>query len=135
VAEEFDHVKALGELPVSHAGRTRFLAEADRSVIGPIRLGVLFVMAFWSGPSRQGFAKLKDVLAAHDPGGRLEVVVVDTDGCPDLCDAPEFAGQLHGWGEVAWIRDGRVVRTSGMGYHPECFEPYTRQLLEIAEDA
>jgi len=131
----FDRVKALGALPPSHAQRVRFLATADRSVIGTIRLGVLFIMAFWSGPSRQGFARLKQVLAAADPGGRLEVVVVDTDGCPDLYEAPEFAGKLHGSGEVAWVKDGRVVFTSGVGYHPECFEPLTRQLLSSASDA
>jgi hypothetical protein len=135
MTEEFDRVKALGELPASHAGRTRFLAEADRSVFGTIRLGVLFVMAFWSGPSRQGFAKLKEVLAALDPGGRLDLVVVDIDGCPNLYETAEFSGQLHGWGEVAWVRDGRVVRTSGLGYNPECFEPFTRELLESARDA
>jgi hypothetical protein len=133
MADGLDRVKALGELPDSHAGRLRFLAEADRSVIGSIRLGVLFVMAFWSGASRQGFAKLKQVLAALDPGGRLELVVVDTDGCPDLYQAPEFVGRLHGWGEVAWVRDGRVARTSGLGYHPECFEPFTRELLQGPE--
>jgi hypothetical protein len=134
MAEAFDPLKGLGELPASHAGRVRLLPTADRSVFGTIRLGVLFVMAWWSGPSRQGFAQLKQVLAALDPGGRLEVVVVDTDGCPDLYECPEFVGQLHGWGEVAWVRDGRVVRTSGMGYRPECFEPFTRELLASAPD-
>ena len=126
---------SMGPSAASHANRVRFLPTADRSVIGTIRFGVLFVMAWWSGPSRQGFAKLKQVLAALDPGGRLEVVVVDTDGCPDLYECPEFVGQLHGWGEVAWVQGGRVVRTSGMGYHPECFEPFTRELLASAPDA
>jgi hypothetical protein len=135
VAEPFDSVQALGEIPASHAGRVRFLPEADRSIIRSIRLGVLFVMAFWSGPARQGFARLKQVLAALDPHGRLELVVVDTDGCPDLYETPEFAGKLHGWGEVAWVRDGEVVRTSGLGYHPECFEPFTRELLESSRNA
>ncbi|MDY3557454.1 hypothetical protein R5W24_006645, partial [Gemmata sp. JC717] len=135
VAEVFDPLKALGELPASHASRTRFLPTAERSVFRTIRLGVVFVMAWWSGPSRQGFAKLKRVLADLDPGGRLEVVVVDTDGCPDLYECPEFVGQLHGWGEVAWVREGRVVRTSGMGHRPECFEPFTRELLASAPDA
>lgn len=125
----FDPVKALGEFPAAHAGRLRFVSEADRSVFGTISLGVLFVMAWWSGPGRQGFLHLKQVLAALDPGGQLEIVVVDTDKCPDLYECQEFAGQLHGWGEVAWVRDGRVVCTSGTGYHPECFEPHTRQLL------
>ena len=133
--EAFDPMRGLGELPASHANRVRFLHTADREVFGSIRLGILFVMAWWSGPSRQGFSELKRVLATLDPDGRLEVVVVDTDGCPDLYECPEFAGQLHGWGEVAWVRGGRVVRTSGMGYRPECFEPYTRELLASAPDA
>jgi hypothetical protein len=134
LAEVFDPIRGLGELPPSHAERVRFLPIADRSVFGTIRLGVLFVMAWWSGPSRHGFARLMQVLAALDPGGRLEVVVVDTDGCPDLYECPEFAGQLHGWGEVAWVRGGGVVRTSGTGFRPECFEPFTRELMAIAPE-
>lgn len=132
MSESFDFIRGLGELPPSHLGRVRFLPTADRSVFGTIRFGVLFVMAWWSGPARQGFARFKQVLADLDPHGRLELIVVDTDGCPDLYECPELAGQLHGWGEVAWVRDGRVVRSSGRGYHPECFEPYTRELLGIA---
>lgn len=38
--------------------RTRFYSEADRTVIETIQCGVLFVMAFWSGPARQAFAEL-----------------------------------------------------------------------------
>jgi hypothetical protein len=126
---QFDRVRALGEIPASVTGRLRFFAEADRSVVSTIRCGVLFVMAFWSGTARKAFAELKRVLAAVDPGGRLELVVVDTDGCPDLYELPEFLGQLHGHGEVAWVRDGQIVRTSGLGYHPECFEPFTQGFL------
>lgn len=111
------------------ADRTRFHSEADRAVIETMRCGVLFIMAFWSGPARVAFAELKRVLEAVDPSGRLELVVVDTDGCPDLYTLPEFAGKLAGAGEAAWVRGGRIVRTSGHGYHPECFEPCTRQLL------
>jgi hypothetical protein len=110
--------------------RTRFCTAADRSLIGTIRCGILFIMAFWSGPARVAFNELMRVLEAIDPEGRLELVVVDTDGCPDLYDVPEFVGKLNGAGEAAWVRDGRIVRTSGFGYHPECFEPYTRLLLE-----
>jgi hypothetical protein len=110
-------------------GRTRFYSEADRTVITTIRCGVLFVMAFWSGPARKAFAELKRVLETVDPGGRIELVVVDTDGCPDLYDLPEFVGKLTGAGEAAWILNGQILRASGHGYHPECFEPYTQQLL------
>jgi hypothetical protein len=109
--------------------RTRFYSEADRALLVTIRCGVLFVMAFWSGPARLAFQQLKRVLEAVDPEGRLDLVVVDTDGCPDICELPEFVSKLHGAGETAWVREGQILRTSGVGYHPECFEPYTRQLL------
>jgi hypothetical protein len=118
----------LGEIPPSHVSRLRFLAESDRSVIATIGLGVLFVIAFWSGPSRKAFAELKRVLAKTDPSGRLEFVVVDTDGCPDLYEAPEFVGKIHGYGETAWIKDGKIVCTAD-GHHSECFEDFTHQLL------
>jgi hypothetical protein len=128
--DSFNRIRALGEIPSSHASRLRFLPQTDRSVIATIDLGVLFVMAFWSGPSRKGFAELKRVLAETDPTGRLELVVVDTDGCPDLYVTSEFCGKMHGAGETAWIKDGKIVCTSGLGYHPECFEGFTRQLLQ-----
>jgi hypothetical protein len=72
---------------------------------------------------------LKRILEAVDLDGDLELVVVDTDGCPDLYELPGFGCILSGAGEAAWIRGGQVVRTSGRGYHPELFEPFTRQLL------
>src|SRR5262245_59071996 len=112
------------------AKRTRFYSEADRAVLATIRCGVLFVMAFWSGSARLAFQELKRVLEVVDPDGRLELIVVDTDGCPDIWELPEFVGKLHGAGEAAWIRGGQVVRTSGLGHHPECFEPNTLLLLE-----
>jgi hypothetical protein len=130
MAEPYSRVENLYLSPAL-ADRTRFYSKADRTVIGTMRWGVLFIMAFWSGPARLAFAELKRVLEAVDPGGRLELVVVDTDGCPDLYELPEFAGKmLAGAGEAAWVQGGRIVRTSGVGYHPECFEPHTRQLLE-----
>jgi hypothetical protein len=111
--------------------RFRFLEDADRQVIQGIQLGVLFIMAFWSGPARAAFHELKRVLAEIDPNGRKELLVVDTDSCPDLCDTPEFRGRVHGWGETAWIRGGGIVVTS-VGRHPECFAPNTRALLGAA---
>ena len=133
--DSFDRIKALGRIPESHAGRLRFMPTADRSVIDTIRCGVIFVMAFWSGPARQAFAHLKQVLKTADANGQLELVVIDTDGCEDLHLSPEFYGLCHGWGEAAWVCDGRVLRTSGEGYHPECFEQFTSELLANCRSA
>jgi hypothetical protein len=116
-------------LPPALEKRTRFYSEADQSIVGTIRCGILFVMAFWSVTSRQAFAELKRALEANDPEGRIELVVVDTDGCPSLYVLPEFVGKLHGHGEAAWVLEGKIVCTSGLGYHPEVMEPNTRLLL------
>ncbi len=126
----FDPIRALGTIPHSHVARFRFLSEAHHSDVATISRGVLFFIAFWSGPSMQALVELKRVLAAVDPGGELQLVVVDTDGCADLCEMAEFRSNIHGWGEAAWIKNGKICRTSGMGFHPECFEPFTRQFLE-----
>lgn len=112
------------------AGRVRYLAEADRSAIQTIRRGILFVMAFWSGTSFQSFARLKQTLSRLDPDGRLEIVVVDTDGCPDLYEVPELVGKMHGNGEAAWVCGGRIVCTASNGSQPQAFEVYTRHLLD-----
>jgi hypothetical protein len=127
--ESLDRIKALGPIPESHADRFRFMPTADRLVVGTIQCGVIFIMAFWSGPARQRFAHLKQVLETVDHTGKLELVVVDTDGCDDLHCSPDFNGLCHGWGEVAWIYDGQVMRTSGAGYHPEVFEQFTKDLV------
>jgi hypothetical protein len=68
--------------------RTRFYSETDRAVIGTIRCGVLFILAFWSGPARLAL------------------------------------------GEAAWVQGGKIVRTSGFGFKPDCFESNTRELLK-----
>lgn len=89
--------------------RFRFLEQADRSIIRTVQCGVIYVMAFWSGPARLAFAELKRSLAIHDPGGQIELVVVDTDGSPDLYVMPEFSRGLGGWGESAWVKNGALV--------------------------
>jgi hypothetical protein len=129
MAEPYSRIENL-YLSSALTKRTRFYSEADRAVLATIRCGVLFVMAFWSGPARLAFQELKRVLEKVDPEGKLELVVIDTDGCPDIYELPEFVGKMHGAGETAWVREGQLIRTSGLGYHPEYFEPYTRLLLE-----
>lgn len=56
--------------------------------------------------------------------------VVDVDGSPALYELPEFKGRV-GCGETAWVRDGKIVATSGRRLNVECFEPNTLALLSM----
>jgi hypothetical protein len=111
-------------------GRIRYVPDADEETVRSIRRGVLFLMAYWSGPAVQSFARLTEVLARLDDP-RLELVVADVDGAPDLYELPEFKGKIRGAGETAWVRDGEIVATSGLGPNTACFEPITRALLAL----
>lgn len=64
--------------------RITFYSHADAAILADVGFGVLFVIAFWSAASRKSWARLAEVLGRLDPTGRLEVVVVDTDGLPEL---------------------------------------------------
>ena len=116
------------KLPI---GRVTYLPDADEEIITSIRRGILFLMAFWSGPSVKAFAKLTEVVAKVDKEGALQLVVVDVDGSPALYDVPEFVEKVHGAGETAWVRDGKIVATSGLGLNIACFEPNTAALLAM----
>lgn len=129
MADVPDPMKSLGFSESFLATRrARFLPVASRSVVRTIRCGILFVMAFWSGPARQAFAALKQALAEVDPQGRLELVVVDTDGCPELYDLPEFGGMLAGAGETAWVNEGQIVSTA-LRPNPQSLRSGTFDLL------
>lgn len=114
------------------AARIAFHAQADASILDQIRFGVLFVMAWWSGPAIAAYGKLSRRLAALDPEGRLELVVVDTDGLPAQ-ETAEFLGRMHGAGETTWVRDGRVVATS-LWRGSVWFESLTRDFLAERDD-
>lgn len=114
-------------LPVE---RVRYVPDADERVVRAITRGALFQMAFWSGPAVQAFASLTEVIARLDPDGVLELVVVEVDGSEALSAVSVFLGGVHGAGETAWVRNGSVVATSGLGLKVECFVPNTTALLE-----
>jgi hypothetical protein len=89
-------------------------------------------MAFWSIYAVQAFAKLTEVIARLDPEGKVELVVVDIDGSERLSTVSEFLGGVRGVGETAWVRNGSIIATSGLGPNVECFVPNTVLLLELA---
>lgn len=115
----------------------RYVADADTDIVRSIHNGVLFLVAFWSGPSLNAFSKLTK--AIHDMGvGDLEFVAVDVDGSPDIYQLPEikelFGGVVNappGWGEAAFCRDGQIVGTAiiGSGHDPNQYYFNAREFL------
>jgi hypothetical protein len=126
--EKILRLKKHSKFPVD---RFHFLAGADASIIKKIDRGILFLMALWSLPSAYSFAYLTSVIAALDKSGSLEIVVTDVDGSPELYVVPEFLGSVHGCGEMAWIRNGKIITTSGRGLSFACIEPNTTALLTM----
>ena len=125
-----DGMQILANLTRLPNERIEYHAISDTSVIADIKCGILFIMAFWSAPSVKAFGQLTEIVKRFDPNGRLQFVVVDTDGARPFYDHPQFVGKIGGWGETAWIKDGEIQSTSGSGYNPSCFEPNTKALLE-----
>jgi hypothetical protein len=94
--------------------------------------GVLFQIAFWSGPAVQACDRLIEVIARLDRAGEIELVVVDIDGSAGLSTVSEFLGGVRGAGETASVRYGSVIATSGSGSNVESFETNTILFLESA---
>jgi hypothetical protein len=110
--------------------RIRYVSDAGADVIESIQRGILLLMAFWSGTSWKAFISLTEVIAGLESEG-LELVVIDVDGSPEVCEeVPEFKWKVHGHGEAAWIREGKILSTSGMGLNIDCFKPNTIALLQ-----
>ena len=115
----------------------RYVADADADVVRSIQNGVLFLVAFWSGPSLNAFSKLTK--AIHDTGaGDLEMVAVDVDGSPDVYQLPEikklFGGVVTappGAREAAFCRNGEIVHAAiiGSGDDPNQYYFNAREFL------
>ena len=128
-----DGLRSLAKYSKLPIERIRYVADADVETIRSIRCGILYLMAFWSGYSVQAFAKLTETMRRLN-ADRLELVVVDVDGSPDLYEMPEFKGKVHGAGETACVKDGKIIATSGLGVNVACFEPNTLALLAARQE-
>ncbi len=86
------------------------VSEFTATQLQSMKRGVLFVCALWSGPARQGLVEFKRFAAKHR-SGNLQIVILDTDGVQPIYELldPRFQKLFGGWGEVLWIRDGKVV--------------------------
>ena len=123
-----DGLRSLAKYSKLPVERIDYRPDADERTVKSMHQGILFLMAFWSGASDRAFAKLTEVLESL-PSDDLEIVVVDVDGSAPLCDLPEFKGKISGAGETAWVRDGVILATSGLGLNFDCFRPNTLALL------
>jgi hypothetical protein len=108
---EFDirpMVEKYSSIPMD---RLRVLRNFDDVHLPNIRRGILFIFAAWSGPSALGLQRFTKLIKSFDTGS-LDVVILDID-CLTEGFAKELFGSdsftIGGWGEAAWIRDGRVV--------------------------
>ena len=125
--ERIADLERIATIPSNHF---RFLAKPVVTDVRSIRRGLIHFAGFWSGPWRVAFPKLTDVLAVADPEGTLEFVIVDCDQINEIHGLPEFAGNIHGNGETAWICNGHVVALSGPGARFDLYERHARELMD-----
>lgn len=108
--------------------RFQYVPDATVETVRWIDRGILFVIAFWSGPAFRAYGELTTVITRLKAEEKLQLVVADIDGAEELMSIPEI-GRLGGAGETAWIRSGKVIAYSGPGLNLECFKPNTLSLL------
>ena len=113
--------------------RLRVLQSFDEVHLPQMRRGIVFVFAAWSGPAVMGLQRFTKVIKSLDTRS-LDLVVLDTDcltedSATQLFGTPSFT--TGGWGEMIWIRDGRVIVRELGHIAPEALiEQHTRELLD-----
>jgi hypothetical protein len=95
--------------------------------------GILFLMAFWSGPARVSFQVLNEALDRCRVGG-LSLFVVDVDTLTaEFCRSQlPPTPVLGGWGETYWILNGKVIYSLA-GYtkeHSRTLAEYTQAIAQ-----
>jgi hypothetical protein len=99
--------------------------------ISSIERGIVFLMAPWSGPAVMASQHLRDYLAAHAPG--VTYVSINVDDDPSVYEVPGLAGKIHGWGEAAVVRNGRVVFCTALAKDKVQFASRCDELLRAYE--
>jgi hypothetical protein len=120
-------VEKLSELPFE---RLRVVQDISELRIADTRLAIVFIFAEWSGPSVTALRRFTHLLATLDLGS-LDVIILDNDCMSGEETACLFGNVFHGYGEMLWIRDGRVVAELP-GFQPESealILSHTRELL------
>jgi hypothetical protein len=103
-------------------------AKFVHSLVEQTKRGVIFLHAFWSGPSAAKFKYACYALEDSVPWDSFEFHVVDVDGLP-ASSIFEQHQQLGGYGEAFWIKDGSVFASQGREWSNEQFNENTSNLL------
>ena len=88
-----------------------FYSEANRTLLQSIDCGLVYLMAFWSGPAILAWVKFAE-FATRMRDSQVRFAAVDVDGSPDLYDFLQASPGnpfIAGWGEIIWLRRGLVV--------------------------
>ena len=91
------------------AARTRFDADLSATKLPDLNCAIVFVNAFWSGPSLAALHDLADIIYELDSSSALSLIVCDIDRVPLLADTAWDLHTTGGIGEMAWICDGKIV--------------------------
>ncbi|MCA9108933.1 MAG: hypothetical protein KDA52_03210 [Planctomycetaceae bacterium] len=112
--------------------RAEYTPEFGPSVIPSVDLGILFVMAVWSGTSQLSIRKLNEVLPPADPDQQCRLFIAASDRLKGLLKIPELKGKLGGNGEIAWIHMGKIVATTGSRFNPDLIGWNTQYLMSLS---
>jgi hypothetical protein len=96
--------------------------------INSIQNGIIFLMAKWSGPAVIAYRELLIFLEKNNiPPDQLHVFDIDLH--QELNDMPEFIGKIHGWGETAVVKDGKIILVIVLGKNQNMFQQHCDELL------
>lgn len=129
-------MRALGWVDDSASSARRqgcgAFGDMSSTAIQSIQHGIVFLLAEWSGGSKWAHHQLVKFLEQRGiPLERLHVL--DLDRHPELYDLPEFVGRIHGWGEAAVVRDGRIVFVAVLGRDPRRIQEHCDGLFRAYE--
>ena len=115
----------ISNIPVE---RLKYIPDARASVVDSIERGILFLVAFWSGPALRAFSLLTEEVSRLK-AEHLDFVVVDVDGSLNFT---KFLNSKGKFTVPARLRgcQGKLLTTSGHGLHVDCFKSNTIALLE-----
>lgn len=97
--------------------------------ITAIQRGIIFVMAEWSGNAVWALKQLSTFLREHGVAPE-HLTCIDVDREPEIYKVPELSGKIHGHGEAAVVRHGRIVFTTTLGQDQSKIQERCEELLK-----